>query len=146
MQNDLMMEIQISDARTVSDVQRDFNNEFPFLKIEFFDIPHNRGASSPKSRMYNNERKLAYCRKVHNEGNLDIKGSRTVAELEKELWEIYGLSAQIFRKSGKLWIETSLTDSWTLQKQNAEGLEWSNHVDGKLSADDSDPTDRDQWR
>ena len=28
------------------------------------------------------------------------------------------LSAQVFRKSGKIWLETTFTDSWTLKKQN----------------------------
>jgi hypothetical protein len=129
------MEIQISDTRTILDVQSEFNREFPFLKIEFLGIPHNSGVPSLKSHVYNSDRKLSQCRKLHNEGKLKVDGNRSVGNLEKELWEKFGLSALIFRKSGKLWIETSLTESWTLQKQNAEGMEWSRHINGQPGGD-----------
>jgi hypothetical protein len=31
----------------------------------------------------------------------------------------------VFRKSGKTWLETSVTDDWTLKRQNEEGMELS---------------------
>jgi hypothetical protein len=33
------------------------------------------------------------------------------------------LSVQVFRKSGKNWLETTASDQWSLEKQNAKGLE-----------------------
>jgi len=33
----------------------------------------------------------------------------------------FGLPAQILRKSGNLWLETSMTNHWTLQQQNDHG-------------------------
>jgi hypothetical protein len=41
------------------------------------------------------------------------------------LWQEFGLCVQVFRKSGNHWIETSLTNSWTLEQQNREGFELS---------------------
>jgi hypothetical protein len=35
------------------------------------------------------------------------------------------LSVQVFRKSGKSWLETTFTDGWTLKKQNQEGIDLS---------------------
>jgi len=35
----------------------------------------------------------------------------------------FGLHVQIFRKSGDLWLQTSKTDEWTIEHQNARGLE-----------------------
>jgi hypothetical protein len=29
--------------------------------------------------------------------------------------------AQVYRKSGKIWLETTVTDSWTLEEQNKQG-------------------------
>jgi hypothetical protein len=45
----------------------------------------------------------------------------TVAELEQQFSDVYGLSVQIFRHSGKAWLETTVTDKWTLEKQNEQG-------------------------
>jgi hypothetical protein len=38
-----------------------------------------------------------------------------------------GLYVQVFRKSGKVWLETTATDNWSLYKQNEEGQELSVH-------------------
>jgi hypothetical protein len=45
----------------------------------------------------------------------------TVTELESRFNTIYGLSVQLFRKSGRAWLETTVTDGWTLEEQNNEG-------------------------
>lgn len=142
----MILEIQIKDSRTILDIQKEFNREFPFLKIEFFDTPHSEKKPSPKSRMFTHDRKLGQCRKTHEEGALHISPEHTVSQVENELLEKFGLSAQIFRQSGKLWIETSLTDSWTLEQQNKEGFEFSEkHRNPYQDAEDNDLTDRDKW-
>lgn len=139
------MKILLNDSKIIREVQKEFNAEFPYLKIEFFDMPYIPKAPTPKIKMYDSGRKLGFCRKIHTEDSIDLNAKKTVAEVEKELWEKYGLSAQIFRKLGKLWIETNLTDAWTLEQQNTEGSELS--FEKKEAADDSDdPTDRDQWQ
>ena len=48
-----------------------------------------------------------------------------VSELEKQFNDKLQLSAQVFRKAGKSWLETTFTDSWSLRKQNLEGMELS---------------------
>jgi hypothetical protein len=45
----------------------------------------------------------------------------TVAELERLFVENFGLNAQVFRRSGTLWLQTSATDNWTLAEQNRKG-------------------------
>jgi hypothetical protein len=47
----------------------------------------------------------------------------TVEELEKSFLVKFGLNVQVFRKSGKSWLETTITDKWTLEKQNTQGEE-----------------------
>jgi hypothetical protein len=121
--NDCAMEILLNDAKAIKEIQKEFNREFPYLKVEFFDLPYTPKAPTPKAKMYAAERRLGTIRKTHYEGALDVSPRKTVAEVERELWEKFGLSVQIFRKLGKLWIETNLTDAWTLERQNAEGHE-----------------------
>ncbi len=140
------MEIVINDSKTISELQKQFTKEFPFLKIEFFDTPYDSEQPAPKSKMYAHDRKLSVCRKKHIDGVIEIEKNITVSKFERELWDTYGLSVQVFRKSGNLWIETSLTDSWTLERQNMEGLEMSTgHKNPYKEADETDITDRDKW-
>jgi hypothetical protein len=48
-----------------------------------------------------------------------------VSELENLFKRKYKLNIQVFRKSGNAWLETTVTDAWTLDKQNQEGIELS---------------------
>ena len=140
------MEILINDSKTISEVQRDFSEEFPFLKLEFFDAPHKQEKALPKSKMFPHEKKLGTIRKVHREGKIAVVKNETVNALETEFWKNFGLSAQVFRKSGNLWIETSLTDSWTLEQQNREGFEMSSsHKNPYQEAEEKSLMDRDKW-
>jgi hypothetical protein len=56
---------------------------------------------------------------------LDINDDTTVTDFENALIDQYGLSAQVFRRSGNLWLETTITDYWTLKQQNDHGREIS---------------------
>ena len=57
--------------------------------------------------------------------DLKISGSMTVKELEKIFDERLGLSVLVYRKSGNLWLEPTMTDNWTLEQQNENGRQIS---------------------
>ena len=40
----------------------------------------------------------------------------TVETLESMFEDEFGLHVQVFRKSGETWLQTSVTDHWTLEK------------------------------
>jgi len=63
-----------------------------------------------------------------NEANLTIYGQQKVSEVEQLFQDVYGLSVQVFRKSGTIWLETTATDDWTLNKQNDEAKELSSPI------------------
>lgn len=137
--NNLDMKIEISDDRTLASIQADFNARFPFLKLEFFKAPHKIGEASAKSLIYDNSRFVRDCRVRHLNGFINIDDRITVNELEDKFLEEYGLSAQVFRKSGNVWLETSATDSWTLRQQNDEGAELSTQIrEDNEDSNDSD--------
>jgi hypothetical protein len=115
------MKITISDKRKVQSIQDDFADLFPFLKIEFFSSPHKVGAPSPKKLIRHPAATIGECRSKHNSGSITITPDMTVSELEQQFNDVYGLSVQVFRQSGKAWLETTVTDSWTLEKQNEQG-------------------------
>lgn len=119
------MELLISDSKTIGQIQKEFSNGFPYLKLEFAEVSVRLEKTNPKLKIHSADKKLMAIRKMRNEGTVVITGDVTVKELETTLLENFGLAAQIFRKSGNVWIETSLTDSWTLDRQNREGMEMS---------------------
>lgn len=119
------MLVTINDDRKIYAIQEEFNHAFPYLKIEFFSKPHKSGGASAKKFVKSNSKTLGECRTIHNNGNLTIKPSMTVSSLEQAFQDVYGLSVQVFRKSGKVWLETTVTDGWTLEEQNHQGEELS---------------------
>jgi hypothetical protein len=120
------MKITINDKRKIFAIQEDFNELFPYLKLEFFSKPHKAGGASPKKLLKSNSKTLGECRTIHKTGTISITPQMTVTELEQHFADVYGLSVQVFRKSGKIWLETTVTDSWTLEEQNKQGEALSN--------------------
>ncbi|MBI5914482.1 MAG: hypothetical protein HY842_03835 [Bacteroidetes bacterium] len=111
----------IEDTKKISDIQQDFHREFPFLKLEFYTEGHPVGESSPAREQLDPGKTLAETRSIHASGDLHIVPTMTVSELEKLFTEKYGLNAQVFRRSGNLWLQTSTTDHWPLAEQNRKG-------------------------
>jgi hypothetical protein len=102
--------ININTESSVKNIQVQFNSLYPFLKIEF----------------------LKSMASFINSGIININSKRTVAEIENEFKEKIGVPIQVFRKSGNVWIETTLTDDWTLEQQNKEGEQISSHFSERL--------------
>lgn len=122
------MEITINDRRKIYSIQKEFNKEFPYLKIEFFSKPSKAGGAASRKLIKTNSKSIAECRTIHNNGKLEVTPQMTVNELEQHLMDEYGLSVQVFRKSGTVWLETTVTDGWTLEEQNKQGEELSRKV------------------
>lgn len=120
------MTITIEDTKTIKAIQEEFSGAYPYLKIEFFSKPHRQGGGSEKKFMKDSNANIGKSRLTHNKGVISFSGEMTVAELEKTFAVNYGLYIQVFRRSGKLWLETTATDSWTLHYQNEQGKELSN--------------------
>jgi len=115
------MKITINDHRKIFAIQEEFNKLLPYLKIEFFAKPHQKGGASPKYLLCQKTKTLGQCRTNHNKGEITITPQMTVTDLEQNFSDVYGLSIQVFRKSGDVWLETTITDGWTLEKQNEQG-------------------------
>ncbi len=120
------MILNLYEHASIASLQKEFNSVFPYLKIEFFTQSHEKGKGSPRSQLIDVALNLgAYRKKGKNDVGITIHEDQTVAEVEKLFQDSFGLSVQVFRKSGKLWLETTMTDDWTLKKQNEQGKELS---------------------
>jgi hypothetical protein len=105
-------------------LQQEFNNHFPYLKIEFFKLSA-QGGRNRHLQPINLDRFLHEFQMSSTTPDLEINESLTVSELEKSIRKDYGISILVFRKSGSIWLETTATDGWTLGSQNSEGRELS---------------------
>ena len=115
------MKITINDTNTVHSVQEEFHTAFPYLKLEFFSRMHKTGAPTAKRFLRHPDKKLADCRIDEGKSVIIIQPEMTVADLEQQFSNVYGLGVQVFRQSGRAWLETTVTDGWTLEEQNQQG-------------------------
>jgi len=118
------MKLFIEKYSLAEDVKKVFASYYPFLRIEFYKKPLTNSQYKKEPLALN----LPLIQQMEKKSNtvIDIEKNKTVSELENDFLSI-GLKAEIFRKSGNAWVETSLTNNWTLQHQNAEAEELSTH-------------------
>ena len=134
------MRLIINGEKQIKDLRGDFNLAYPFLQLEFFDNLSLRKTRVPALKKIDHEKTLgeAWIPKVQK-GFIEINDSTTVLELESILMNEFGLSAQVFRRSGNIWLETTMTDDWTLKQQNDHGREISlSYGDENQQYDDFD--------
>ncbi|MBA4196769.1 MAG: hypothetical protein C0459_04370 [Chitinophaga sp.] len=111
------MQLHIEAARLAEDVQREFNLAFPYLKLEFFNKVNN--ITSTKNK------RIGDWQFAPAAGIVALSDETKVIDLLDNLKKEYNLNAQILRRSGNLWLQTTMTDSWSLKKQNDYGKELS---------------------
>jgi len=110
----------------LSEVGEEFNRRYPFLKISFPDFrrPYLKVAGGNQTFLPDDLARQLAARDIL-EKEIAISDSMTVLQLEAAINDRLGVSIQLFRKSGKNWIETSMTRDWTLQQQNEMGRDLS---------------------
>lgn len=135
-QNGTYMEIIITKEKRLSQIQDEFNGMFPFLKLEFYSSFHKAGEGSSTKAVLNNGLRVSDVCNLNNNGSISITGAMKVSELEKKFRDVYGLSVQVFRKSNNLWLQTTITDSWPLSKQNQNAMEMNEQENAKEEPED----------
>ncbi|MGQ0739306.1 MAG: hypothetical protein ACT4OJ_09625 [Bacteroidota bacterium] len=123
--NPITMHLHIAPNRLISEVQKEFNRLFPFLKIEFFNNRLMQRSGFSAQQIIPQNRKIGDSQAQITDGDIEIMEEMKVNELENLFKEQFSLAIQVFRKSGNLWLETTMTDNWTLQQQNEHGREIS---------------------
>lgn len=122
------MKLQINDSKTIAEIQKEFIDAFEYIKIEFFTKPHQINESSAKTDMIDPSKKIGEIRSVHIEGDIVITKNMLVSDVEKAFENTFGIHVQVFRKQNDVWLLTSNTDSWTLEKQIEEAKFMSSNV------------------
>ena len=111
----------IDGKQTTATLQKEFNKNFPFLKIEFFREPCIKGKGNSKDKMIMTNEVISRLQRKKQFGKISFTNQTMVRELEENFLDKFGICMQVFRKSGNVWLETTSTDDWTLEQQNEEG-------------------------
>ena len=116
------MQLNITGNKSINELQDDFSKIFPYLRLEFYpkSIYNNKTAKTHLPHHYS----LAQAGLKH-EGVFLLDDQVIVGDLERKFRDEFGLIVQVSRQSGILWLETTMTDKWTLKQQNDHGMELS---------------------
>jgi hypothetical protein len=115
------MQLELSPGKILGALQSEFSEAFPGLKIVFFSKPHGEHkGSAAKFLIQDKNITLGQLSKEMNEGSIQVFPELVVWQLEKQFEEGFGLHMQVFRKSGRTWLETSVSDHLTLAEQQAK--------------------------
>lgn len=114
--------MRINDLRTINDLQNEFRQEFPYLRIEFVKDTHLGGEGTRHMTKLDSTSVLGNVRQIHNRGFIKLDNTLTVKCLEQTFQKVFGLHVLIFRKSFDNWIQSDTSDASTLKELNLRGL------------------------
>jgi hypothetical protein len=120
------MELNIVGTQTVKKLKDDFDIQFPYLKIEVFNQPHRAYEGSAVKNIVDEQLTLDAIRTSRSNGQMMFDKSLKIKDLERILRDDFGIHVQVFRKSGNIWLETTMTDDWTLEKAEEISKEMEN--------------------
>lgn len=115
------MYIEINDNTRIGDIEKVFSNFYPYLQIGFYKRSHEKYAASIEKELISPDARISDIKQTHVSGILEIRPLFTVAGVEKEFQQRFGLSVQILWKENKQWEQTTDMDDFTLKELNEMG-------------------------
>ena len=73
---EIMTEINITDNKTIEEIQKEFQDHFPYLKIEFYSSEHEAGEGSDQDEMIDSGKTIGQARVKDNAGEVSIRKSK----------------------------------------------------------------------
>lgn len=119
------MKLDFNQNTTIGDLKAQFNTQFKHVKLEFYNRSHTaRSGSLPVDQVPDHVLLKEFMKEgtaVHAEFEKTIK----ISDLEKVFEQDFNLHVQVFRHYGNSWLQTTMSDHWTLQmaEMAAEELE-----------------------
>ncbi len=107
--------MEIKQGMSYAELNNQFVQMYPFLKLRFFQKLKNKLEEIPNDTPIKTKEVIV----------VDCSSNKSIEQLIAELQYYLNIQVQIFRRSGKVYIETSRTSRWTLKRQNDEGEELS---------------------
>lgn len=115
------MHIEINDKTRLSEIQDVFSEFYPYLSLSFFHKAHKLYEASDQSDVIDPSTTIGKIKKTHVSGLLEMLPLNTVADVEREFLDRFGLSVQVLWKEKDSWQQTTGMDSFTLKEVNEMG-------------------------
>ena len=96
--------MKISIKQKLSEIQKEFNSKFPYLKLEFYKKQHKQEGEI--SQPLNVEKTIKEVSPDAIQEDLAIDGQLNLSTLEQKMYDNFGLNIRVFRKSGNSWVTT----------------------------------------
>ena len=87
-----MAEISVSGNKKIATLQKEFNKQFPYLRLCLFD--ESQRNESTKYQL-DGDKTLASVRRKDTGGTISIAGNKKIKTLEAEFDKVFGLYAQV---------------------------------------------------
>jgi len=114
------MHLNVQKTNPIFEIQHQFIEAYPFLKLEFFRFPQRKQPLS-ENVVIKPVNDIKYFDTYYCNWKINITKTRTLQQVETDLELLFGLYALIYRKAGTQWIATGMMSDYTLQQQNEEG-------------------------
>ncbi|MFM2206879.1 MAG: hypothetical protein RL213_854 [Bacteroidota bacterium] len=111
------MEFSVNKQVRLKDLQQLFHARFPFLKLEFLGRMRVDGHPGIIDAYHT----VGELSSDIEPTSLSITADMTTGQLEELFRKKTKLNAEVFRKSGRVWLRTTATDYLTLEEQNRMG-------------------------
>lgn len=115
------MHIEINDSTSLREIQTVFSAFYPYLKLAFYKKAHEKYAASKAIDCIDPDMHMGDMMQTHVAGLLEILPLSKVADVENEFQRRFGLSAQVLRKTGDGWEQTTGMDDFNLKELNEMG-------------------------
>ena len=122
----------ITSQKLIKEIQNEFNTLFPFLQIEFFSLLNRK--SKETINKIPNLFTLGNAHKIKELVKIEILPCTIVKDFESDFKNKFGLHAKLYRKSGNLWQEITITGTWTMKQQDKTGDEISTIINNSIRA------------
>lgn len=109
--------MKVTQETHLLNIQFAFREAFPKLKLAFFKNAHDKKEISSIAEEMIEDYTMAQLHNDFEEKDFSFNPNETVGNLESRFETELGLHVQVLRKSGGIYIQTSVTDDWTLSKQ-----------------------------
>lgn len=115
-----MIILHINDNRLLREIQMDFNNFYPYLRMEFYPLstPDSFSAEPTTISPYV---KVGSVRRNHHQGAINIFPNTTVKDLEEKMKTDFNLPMQVYHYTKSGWLQTDVADMTTLNELNEQG-------------------------
>jgi hypothetical protein len=117
------MIVEIKKNSQLKDIQDCFVHNFPFLRLQFYNVDTHRKNNSNKATYYTDlHTPVKDATQLTHDLFLELHYWQKTGTIEKVFRDKAVLHVHVFRKHGEHWIQTTGTDELTLEEQNNIGL------------------------